>query len=432
MNGSEAFACVEMIYGVNGNNDKLELLAEFGEDDFFRQILNLAYNPFIRFHLTSKQVRVKEYGDHLFDNYDVNLLMNLQKRTVSGNDAIFMVQERLRLLDKENQELFCRILDKDLKFNAGLTMINKACPGLLPKVCYMRCSLLKDVPKFDWQGAIVQEKMDGMFMNASKMNEQIQFTTRKGQQLPPFPNITGELLEAMEDNTQLHGEVLVVKKEKYLDRKTANGILNSALKMGEFPSGYTFVYFVWDVITYHDILNRKSPTPYHKRLSTLNRILRGKSFVHVLPSYTVLNKRGAMEIFEMFLERGKEGAVAKEKNGVWRDGTSKQQVKLKGERDCDLVVTGFHPGTGKNEKTFGSLICESADGLLEVKVSGFTDEEREKIWEEKEETIGKVITVRFNEVITSLKSKKASLFLPRFVEFRTDTEADELDKIIKS
>lgn len=432
MDGLEALGCIEVVAAASGNNDKIELLEEFTQDDFFKEILNLAYNPFIRFHLTSKQVKAAKRGDAVFDMYDMQLLKTLQKRGLTGNDAVFAVKDRLETLDEDSQELFYRVLDKDLRFNAGAKMINKACPGLIPTITYMRCSLLKDVSRFNWEGAIVQEKMDGMFMNAAKMDGAMQFMTRSGQVLPEFPNITKELEECMSDNCQLHGEVLVVKNEKYLDRKTANGVLNSALKMGKFPPGYTYVYFVWDSVTYMDIRNRRSFTPYYLRLKNVERMLRSTSFVHVLPSYTVLNKRGAMEIFERFLSAGKEGAVAKEKNGYWKDGTSKQQVKLKGERDCDLVVTGFHPGTGKNERTFGSLICSSIDDKLEVKISGFTDEEREIIWENRDEVIGRFVTVKFNEVITSLKSKKASLFLPRFVEFREDTEADTLEQILKS
>jgi hypothetical protein len=88
--------------------------------------------------------------------------------------------------------------------------------------------------------------------------------------------------------------------------------------------------------------------------------------------------------------------------------------------------------TRKNEKWFGSLICESSDGLVQTNVSGFSDADRERITKEMDEWIDKkIITVRANSLMPNDKGPRR-LFLPRFVEERLDkTEADSLEKIIQ-
>ena len=55
------------------------------------------------------------------------------------------------------------------------------------------------------------------------------------------------------------------------------------------------------------------------------------------------------------LSRGKEGVVLKNPTAIWRDGTSKEQVKLKLELDCDLKVIGFEEGEGKFAGTLSSF-----------------------------------------------------------------------------
>jgi DNA ligase-1 len=96
-----------------------------------------------------------------------------------------------------------------------------------------------------------------------------------------------------------------------------------------------------------------------------------------------------------------------------------------------LVITGWRPGKNKNKDLFGSLICESSDGLLEVAVSGFTDGHRKEIFESIDSYIGTIMSVDSNMIMEpSRDGKKWSLFLPRFAEFRKDkSEADSLDKI---
>jgi DNA ligase-1 len=128
------------------------------------------------------------------------------------------------------------------------------------------------------------------------------------------------------------------------------------------------------------------------------------------------------------LALGREGTIIKDANAIWRDGTSKQQVKLKLEVDVDLEVVGFRAGEGKNAATFGSVLCRTACGQLEVAVSGFRDKVRKEIHESREKVLGSIMTVRANSIMVPQEDGALhSLFLPRFVELRIDKrEADTL------
>ena len=115
---------------------------------------------------------------------------------------------------------------------------------------------------------------------------------------------------------------------------------------------------------------------------------------------------------------------------IWKNGTSKDQVKVKLEAEIDLKITGFNKGNGKNSELFGSLICESSDGMLSVNVSGFKDKDRKEIFDNFEFYKNEIITVKANALMKHPKEESYSLFLPRFVEMRQDkTVADDLTTI---
>jgi len=80
---------------------------------------------------------------------------------------------------------------------------------------------------------------------------------------------------------------------------------------------------------------------------------------------------------------------------------------------------------------FGSITCRTSDQLLEVNVSGFSDELRNDIFNRKDELYGTIMAVRSNNIMPPTTSNGLySLFLPRFVEFRKDkTTADSLQQV---
>jgi hypothetical protein len=73
-------------------------------------------------------------------------------------------------------------------------------------------------------------------------------------------------------------------------------------------------------------------------------------------------------------------------------------------------------GSGKYSGKLGALECSNSDGSIYVSVgSGFSDEERDITdWH------GKIVSVKYNEIIKSKGDKPDSLFLPIFVELRSD------------
>jgi DNA ligase-1 len=161
-------------------------------------------------------------------------------------------------------------------------------------------------------------------------------------------------------------------------------------------------------------------------------LLEGASdFIKIIETETVKSLDEARNHYSKMRLEGKEGTILKRNTGIWKNGTSKDQVKFKDEKVADLIILAQNEGTGKNKETFGSLLCSSEDGLLFVSVSGFTDEKRKEIYDNWSTWEGLIIHVKYNELIHDINGDY-SLFLPRFDGIAFDkSHADDLGRIIK-
>ena len=339
-------------------------------------------------------------------------------------------------------ELILRILNKDPKAGFSDSLVNKACPGLIPEYPYMRCSLPKHV-KFmkDWpweKGVLAQLKADGRYANLSKDHQgNIQILSRQGFPMPlkEFGNLTKEVEQFLPNNIQIHGEFLVVKAGDILPRQIGNGILNSIVEGGSFAEDESVLFECWDILPNDKVVPKvKFKTPVIERFSALQAATKGLKSLVPIEHRIVYSKDEAMEYYREVLKRGLEGLILKLPNAIWFDGTSKEQIKLKLDVNVDLKIAGFTEGKGARASTFGAVVCRTSDDLLEVKVSGFKEDQLKKISAMRDQLLNAVMTVKANAFTTpSSEGKLHSLSLPRFVELRSRDDksvADTLQQVI--
>lgn len=436
----------EMIMALQNEGSKNGKIAILKKADLiFQDVLRFAYNPEFNYYIKAAR-KPANYGQQTI--YELwpqvgSLLIDLHNRFVTGSRAHEAVTNLMSWMKKEEAEIFENILKRDLRCGINVATINAAIEGLIPEYPYMRCSLpdKSNLGKFNWKAGIIsQEKADGMFVNIIRREGgEILIQSRNGSIFPmmEFGTLVSGLqqLKGLLDETVLHGEMVVTDISGHvLPREEGNGVLNSVLKGGEFPYGLYPTVYLWDILPLVDYKNGLCETPYNTRLHRLQTMVRGclADTIRVIETRVVHSMDEARAHYTEMTEVGKEGTILKHPVSIWKDGTSKDCIKFKIEAEVDLLVTGVNEGNGKNAATFGSLVCQSSDGLVEVAVSGFTDADRERIAGELDQWIGKrIITVRANNLMPIPQSGgKRSLFLPRFVEERLDkTEADSLEKI---
>ena len=212
-----------------------------------------------------------------------------------------------------------------------------------------------------------------------------------------------------------------------MPRKDGNGCLNK-----DNVDTTRIVYVLWDIVPIADYNARRCNIAYSTRLLTLKNAIAGAPDHLRLVNTKVVNS--VQEIIDHFKEevlKGEEGTVVKNQDGIWADYDSPDQVKCKIEFECDLEIIALEEGTGKNVGRLGAAVCASSDRKVITGVGiVFSDKQREELWDES--TVGKIITVRANDIVKDRNSDTFSLFLPRNVEVRTDkTVADTYERIVE-
>lgn len=427
------------IRDTSGTKAKALLLTKYMADPAFQSVLRMMLNPFMTFGVTKVQ---EHHTDHTtFGGNEVPLadfqlvMLQLANRVVTGQDAA----EALTCFTANGVpvELLTRILNKETGAGFGVAAVNKISKDFIPTFPYMRCTRSSDVKKeLDYsKGRIIQVKEDGMFANCDhEEHGHVQMRTRQGTNINMnfFPHLKTAVRELLKPGTQTHGELVVFKNAVAMPRAEGNGLINSVIGgTAQFAEDEKVYFIVWDQIPLSAVKAKvKYTVPYKTRFAPL-QALDDMGYVRCIEYTVAYSKEEQRAFFKQIVSRGGEGDVDKDPDMIWEDGTSKGQIKHKMEAQATLRIKGFREGRNKHAGTFGSIIGESEDGLLEAAVSGMSDKDRESIWKRRDELIGTFMDVKFNIVTSpSPSNEKHSLFLPRFDKLRPDlTEADTLDGV---
>ena len=417
-------------------NAKIAILTREKYNDLLKAVFKAAYDTSINYYIKKIPNYIPNFTDNVATLPDIMSQVDSEivSRKKTGNVAIEFLRDCLDNISSDNAEVLTRIIQRDLKVGCSTSTANKVWKNLIPDYPYQRCSLLSkvDVTKWDWSlPHIVQEKSDGLYASVTVVDGDVTILSRSGSEFPltEFANIVSDLSSF--NGKVFTGELLVVRDGCVLSREIGNGMYNSVLSGGKFQFNCKPIFHVWDMLPL-ELYKPKAniDIPYLTRFADLSNLIGKCHSVSVINSKFVNTLDEAFEYYRELVSKGYEGAILKHRDGGWKDTTSKFQVKMKVEADCDLIIKGFVAGNGKNTSTFGSISCESSDGTLKVDVSGFTDSMRLEIWNNKESYLDSIMAVTYNSIMPPTNKEYYSLFLPRFLEFRQDkTVADSIDMI---
>lgn len=418
----------------NGANYKMDVLKKHADNALLKRVIKMALdNVTYNFHIRKiPDYKTRQKPTITLATAIDSLEAEFCTRKVTGNKSIERLRDILSELSKNDAEILKRIVERDLKLGIGKTTVNKVWKNLIVKPVYMRCGVFgeKTAAKINVVGAYCQLKADGTYREATVDNEMVTFSSRSGENYD-YP-LLDKILCKLPDGKYI-GELTVVVDGVTMQRNKGNGLLKS-----DDPPHENIVFDVWDYVTleeYDNALNKiKNTTPYKERFLRLTEILTDvDGRVRLIKSHIVNDLSAALKLTSAWMDQGLEGSILKDQNAVFRDGTNLQQLKLKLEIDADVRITGFTEGFGRFTDTFGAMTFETDDGKIKGSVSGLKDADRKAYSLRREELIGQIISVKFNDLLDSDGNDYQSLSHPRFIELRDDKdESDTLERIIEN
>ena len=193
-------------------------------------------------------------------------------------------------------------------------------------------------------------------------------------------------------------------------------------RKGESELPHEMEFWIFDVIMAdgEDV----SREPFQKRISIMFDSLPIDK--HIVPVNAFEDVAEAKEVAR---DNGYEGTILKRKDGIVEFGKrSSNWIKDKiTEETLDLRVAGFEKGTGRNKDVLGAMKLETEHGASMGNVgSGFTDRQREEIWNNQGDWYGEVVEISFD----ASAGYENGLRFPAFEQKRPDKyEADDMERV---
>ena len=428
----EILEIVEELRNTSSTNMKREILERNYDNEDLQTILELTYNPHKKYKITEKSLVDLETTERSrFDNLRM-LTHTLAKENI--NDEL-RKQTNLFLsnTDEEIRNLYKGVLLKDLRIGVNSSTINKVWKGLIPtsesgiEIKPMLAS------KFDFDkppkgNFYVSEKLDGIRCLAICREDSIELYTRQGKLIEGCLEIENDLKrirEVIGSDFVFDGEILANDCDyETVYKETTKRVKNkNTVKTG-------IHYVVFDLLTYDEFINKKCTHTYEERISQLKLIdihfmqqerLDNES---ILTSVKIINSTlfeegeidNLIEMLNLYRDKGAEGLMVNLADALYEYKRSKNILKVKVMQTMDLEIVGFEEGTGRNKGRLGALLVDYKGNTVGVG-SGFTDFDRNFIWQNQHLYLGRIAEIQYFE-ITKDKTGKESLRFPVYKVLR--------------
>lgn len=432
---------------------KLEALKDFYDQhkddtviETLKKVVEYTYDKQKSFH--TKSVNHAVIGTNIFDNlldeknyFPIDnffkALDNLNAKGSCSSADQAQLDSIFQNISGDAKTLAGKIINRDLDIGASLSTFRKVFgKSFVPDYPFQKASSydIKKIEKNITFPARSELKSDGAAAIAhfNADGDCLKVMTGNGREIHSNALRNGLKAIITDSGGRLRGELLVLNEDgSIMERAKGNGIINKAIKgtIGEDDDS-RLLFVVWEWYTEEDVKNEKSETLYSEVIDIVDKcvILTGDdTILRNIEGKTVNSMKEAKEHFIEMIGRGEEGTIVKDLDSKWTTGRNKQQYKFKVEETTELICTGTTPHT-KKPGCIGSLICESSDGVIKVKLgSGLKKVDIEK---EPSEFIGKIIEAKFNNITDVRSDGSRSLFLPRFVEVREDKDTAHSSKYI--
>jgi DNA ligase-1 len=105
------------------------------------------------------------------------------------------------------------------------------------------------------------------------------------------------------------------------------------------------------------------------------------------------------------------------KNTTYKCKRTTDLIKIKRFYTMDLPIADVAEGDGRLKGTLGALIVDFKGNKVNIG-SGYSDDQRDYMWENKADLIGRIAEVKYKEISSDKKTGLESLQFPIFVSIR--------------
>ena len=423
---------VNEIMESNSRLHKQAVLKKYADDEVVKRYLQIAFDPYRVYGISTKKLFKEIEGiTGFYDDLCVfDLFTYLEEHNTGTNAEIVECQLALEYVaarDWECAELLEKLICKDLSIGCDSKTINKEIPGLIPTFDVMLANKYFDKPEYvEGKLFAITTKIDGGRIIALKENGQVSFFTRAGQKYEGLVDLEEEMRELMPDNTCLDGEITLFDRGD-LSSKEAYKQTMKIVRQTTNMEKHGIKMLVFDWMPAEDFKKQECHYSYYGRREWLHEIFSNQDFTYfeLLPIlYCGRDTSKITEILEEQVARGEEGIMINDCCGSYEFKRTNNLLKVKKMQTMDLEIIDFEEGEGRLAGTLGAILVRYKNGNVVKVGSGFSDQLRKEIWQNRDSHLGTICEIQYFEETTNADGGE-SLRFPIFKDFRHDKlEAD--------
>lgn len=413
------------LQSIAGANAKCEFIKAHRDDTYFKRFLYFALNPMLTYNISKKSTD-KLMAEENFDGQKLIFFNDIFEccehlSRLRGMDDATLRQVKMLLNVKypemDERELYIQLLSKKVRLGIAAKTINKIIPNLIPEWEVQQAYTVEKYPLKEGTEFWLTQKLNG----ARATLYEGQLLARSGMPYKGLEHITGALSWLRVAGFVADGELTLKDKGDLSDNeafRVSTGILNS-----DNVNKTVICYTIFDMIPVKDFDALKPQVTYRYRRDILNqfaeRVADTDGAVNVLPVlYHGTDQSKIEELLEQMVREDKEGLMINT-DVPYRRTRHKGILKVKRFYTMDLPIIRCEEGTGRLSGTLGAFVLKYKEN--EVKVgSGFTDEQREQFWNNRDDMEGSLCEVKYKEISQDKVTGLESLQFPVFVGIRTD------------
>jgi DNA ligase-1 len=400
--------------------------------EFFEGI-HFCLSPFITFGVKKVPTHGGPDGQGLPWAVFKDLANKLAKRELTGHDARDAIELCLKTAKQDEWNgWYKRILQKDLKCGVSEKTINNVAKATKKKefsVPIFTCQLAHDSSGHEKKVAgkkLIQVKLDGVrVLTIVYPDGRVDQYSRNGKELINFEKIKEQFAKTVTGITEpivFDGEVMSSSFQdlmKQVHRKSDVSADDAVLHLFDYIPLKNFQKGKWDMPQTYRLGKLKAWKDLWKEETDNIQVL-GHEEVDL---DSMVGQVQYKEINARAIEGGYEGIMIKDLEAPYECKRTTSWLKLKPFIEVSLTVVEIEEGSSgtKNENNLGALVCEGKDNGKFIRVnvgSGYSDELRTEIWQNKDKIVGQVVEVRADAATKSQDSEHWSLRFPRFLRFR--------------
>jgi len=414
----EVIKLFKQIQETSGLNDKKKIIIENRDNELFKKCLKFLLDTNIVTGISAKKLlkTVDEDVDITFGNSFEEcmdyLSVNNTGRDIDIARIRYFVEE---CQPEEYKDFYYQMITKKFRLGVDAKTVNKCIPGLIESWEVQLGSSYEKLKLKHNEWFSLSQKLNG---NRGSFYHN-KLISRQGKEFAGMQHIISDLNQ-LGIGWFYDGELIRKNIDHLSDGENfriGTGIINSDAATKEEIKFVIFDYFPED-----EIPNGQSSSKYRIRRELLNglrKIIKEKNLQNlevVTMVYEGKDQSQIMKWLDYSVNQGWEGLMLN-KDATYKCKRTTDLIKIKRFYTMDLTVVDVLEGDGRLCGALGALVVKYKDNTVNVG-SGFSDESRSELWENKDSLIGRIVEVKYKEITKDKKTGLESLQFPIFVGIR--------------